>query len=266
MRAGVRLQAPESGPDATASSGERERAGFRSGDIAFGCYRLERLLDGRGRVWLAGAPKSPVVLKLGLPLRLAHERQVLEACAHRHVVRALALHNEGPVAGLVLEYLPGGDLVSLAGGAVRHWLGPVRDLVAALGHVHAQGFVHRDIKARNVRFDESGRVRLIDFGSAALAGSPWTRGGTTAEAVAPARGTEPVAPADDVYALAALLHELLYGRPPGSGGQASARPGGDEAIERLVATSLDGRRAAAPTLRDFADGLKYLQQRHGFAL
>jgi serine/threonine protein kinase len=75
--------------------------------------------------------------------------------------------------------------------------------------------VHRDLKARNVLFAGDDSVRLVDFGSALGIGQPWTPGGTTV--VAPDRGTVPVGVADDVHALAALLHELIHGAPYGMG-------------------------------------------------
>jgi serine/threonine protein kinase len=155
---------------------------------------------------------------------LAREHAWLAALAHGHVVATFGLgtHRSAPV--LALEYLPGGDLVSLAGAAMRHWIDAARAVHAALGHLHARGLAHRDVKARNVLFGADGRARLIDFASVLPFGAPAPRAGTTAAHRAPGPARMAVAAFDDVYAFAVLLYELLAGRLPyGVDGHAPAR-------------------------------------------
>src|SRR5690606_8940870 len=102
----------------------------------------------------------------------AREHRVLARIDHPHVVRALGFAERDGVAVLVTELLSGGDLVPLAGGPPAHWLPAARGVAAALRAVHAAGFVHGDVKARNVLFDAGGRAKLIDFGSARPIGAP----------------------------------------------------------------------------------------------
>ncbi|XP_071962561.1 citron rho-interacting kinase-like [Antedon mediterranea] len=73
---------------------------------------------------------------------------------------------------LVMEFLPGGDLLSLLSryddileeNMARFYLA---ELVAALHCLHVLGYVHRDIKPDNILIDRTGHIKLADFGSAA---------------------------------------------------------------------------------------------------
>jgi serine/threonine protein kinase len=150
----------------------------------------------------------------GSSARLAREHQVLATVAHRHIVATYGVIALGAGDALALEYLPGGDLVPLLGAHPRHWLEAARGVAEALAHVHANGYVHRDVKARNVLFGRDGRARLIDFASAAPRGAPARSAGTTAAHRMAAPPTARVESRDDVYAFAVLLYELLAGRLP----------------------------------------------------
>ena len=215
-------------------------------------YRLLRPLGRRGSVWLATDDNlQQVVLKTGPADRVEQEYRVASALIHPNIVRVLGYVDSevGPI--IAFEYLPGGDLVSLAGLDPAHWLPALRDVTAGLAYLHGQGLVHRDLKARNVMFDAGGTARLIDFGSAAPVGSRWTVGGTTAEAISPDRGAGPVAFADDIYALAALSHELIHGAPPQAGRR--REPTTDVApLARLADTCLATPKGQAATLGRFA--------------
>jgi len=220
MTAGSRHKAPERGAPGEPRTSSIDRDPLQPGRLIGGRYRLERPL-GRA-VWLATAGGRRFALKTGPKPLIEREHGIVSASIHPNVVRVEELVESGAGPIIVFEYLPGGDLVSLAGLAPAHWLGAVGGVVAALGCLHGRGYVHRDLKARNVMFDAAGRARLIDFGSAAGIGSPFTEAGTTAVAVPPGRGGRAVAAADDVYALAVLLHELIHGALPGMGRRRTA--------------------------------------------
>ncbi|MEO8246571.1 MAG: serine/threonine-protein kinase, partial [Chloroflexota bacterium] len=91
----------------------------------------------------------------------------------------------------------------------------------ALFHAHQRGVVHRDVKPGNILIAADGRARLVDFGIARLldeAAERLTMTGTvmgTLRYMAPEQlaGGE-VGPRTDLWALGAVLYEMLVGRPP----------------------------------------------------
>lgn len=91
------------------------------------------------------------------------------------------------------------------------WL---RQLLDALGYMHAQGIIHRDIKPENIMFDESGRPVLVDFGSAVNISRlthTLTQGAFSAAYAAPEQisGKGEIGPWTDFYSLAATWYEVF---------------------------------------------------------
>ncbi len=171
----------------------------------------------------AAAGATPVAVKVtrerwrghpGAAELLACEHRALRGIEHPHIVRPECYAARDGAAVLVTEYLPGGDLVPLAGNPLPCWLGAARELASALAAVHAAGLVHGDVKARNVLFDGRGRAKLIDFGSACAIGAPLGTGGRTPAHIPLRLELTYAATAADVYAFAVLLYELLTGRLP----------------------------------------------------
>lgn len=259
MRAGAPKRTPERVPAGHGIAGS-DHADLHAGRVIGGRYRLQRPLDAKNLIWLAANAEGLHVVKTGAAASIRHEFEMLSRFRHPNIiaVRELVVADGGPC--LVVEYLSGGDLVSLARAAPRHWLAPLADVIEALGFLHRQGFVHRDIKARNVLLDEAGGARLTDFGSACRAGSRFRAGGTSEAAIDPKRDDGPVVTADDVYALACLVHELLHGMPPGSG-EPGAAPESAESLSRLVRACLETRDPTArPDLQSFRAVVKSLRE------
>jgi serine/threonine protein kinase len=226
-------------------------------------------------VWRAkDSQGSSVAVKLAGPaegsrVRLRAEHATLARLTHSAIIRPIAWIDAGAHVALVTEYLPSGDLVSLAGAAPRHWASAIGEIAEALAYLHEHLLVHRDVKARNVLFDAAGHARLIDFGSAVETGSPRTLGGTTAAHRFAEVGT--VAPTDDVFAFAVLVYELMAGRlsvgpEPGRPPRFAAPPLSVElhlgpaltALETLVLDSLHGNGAGSGSIQAFLDGIKLL--------
>jgi len=198
---------------------------------------VERLgAGGMGEVWLARdtALEREVALKFlhpGLAVdleseeRLLREARAASALDHPGILTIHALEHAEGRAFLVMERLRGLPIDEAARGRDHAFAVALCVQVAdALAAAHARGIVHRDVKPSNLFVDERGRVVVMDFGLARIADAPQlTRSGTTLGTLgytAPEqlRGEEVDASAD-VFALGAVLYELLAGRPAFERGQ-----------------------------------------------
>lgn len=94
-------------------------------------------------------------------------------------------------------------------------------IAGAVHYAHGKGVIHRDLKPANVLIDAGGQPRITDFGLARQVDSERSLTGTgqvlgTPGYLAPEQATanSEITPATDVYALGAILYQLLTGRPP----------------------------------------------------
>lgn len=102
---------------------------------------------------------------------LAHvksEKDFLSNVASPWVVELFYSFQDANSLNLVMEYQPGGDLMTLL---IKLDIFPeslakfyVAEIVLAIESVHNQGFVHRDIKPDNILIDADGHIKLTDFG------------------------------------------------------------------------------------------------------
>jgi serine/threonine-protein kinase len=162
--------------------------------------------------------------------RLLRECSVVARLADRHVIRIRHLIAQDDRVGIVMDYLPGGDLRGLL--RRRGTLTPTdaarltSQVLLALRRAHDAGVVHRDVKPENVLLDGDDAV-LTDFGIARQLEGPALTTGTgilgTPSYLAPELASQrPTTPAVDVYSTGCLFYELLAGRPPFVGGPALA--------------------------------------------
>ncbi len=224
-----------------------------------GRYDVRRLL-GRGsyaEVYLAedtlASPESPhrfVVIKAlnvfmhddldrdlerTLVENFQNEAVALDRVRHPNIISRLGHGTARDKYGtlfhyLVLEYLPGGDLAKFAR---RNELSFARSLrfieqaCSGLGHAHANGVIHRDVKPQNLLLTaDHGIIKIADFGVARLseADGPITRVGTNLYAppehspvfsgTTGKLGLADLSPASDVYSLAKTAFVLFTGESP----------------------------------------------------
>ena len=155
--------------------------------------------------------------------RFRREARTAARLSHPGIVGVHDIGEDDGRAFIVMEFVPGrtlGAMVHDEGGVDAARAARIGAAVAdALAHAHDRGVVHRDIAPGNIMLTPAGTVKVLDFGIARAArgstrsGSPSAHG--TAAYVAPeqARG-EASDQRADVYALGAVLYELLAGRPP----------------------------------------------------
>jgi tetratricopeptide (TPR) repeat protein len=160
--------------------------------------------------------------------RLQIEAETIARLRHENIVQVYDVGEMNGDPYVALELLEGGTLAAkLAGTPQPDRLAAEmsRTLARAIHAAHQVGVVHRDLKPPNVLLDESGRLKIADFGLAKCleVESGQTQSGQvlgTPSYMAPeqARGqVHAVGPAADVYALGAILYEMLTGRPPFKG-------------------------------------------------
>eukprot|EP01065_Artemidia_motanka_P050726 TRINITY_DN873_c0_g2_i1.p1 TRINITY_DN873_c0_g2~~TRINITY_DN873_c0_g2_i1.p1 ORF type:complete len:942 (+),score=183.08 TRINITY_DN873_c0_g2_i1:131-2956(+) len=101
---------------------------------------------------------------------LQAEIRVMKQLSHPNIVRYLCTERKGTAVNIFMEFVPGGSISSLL-----KEFGPLGEsttasyteqILLAVGHLHANGVVHRDIKGANVLVSVNGGIKVTDFGTA----------------------------------------------------------------------------------------------------
>jgi serine/threonine protein kinase len=211
--------------------------------------------------------------------RLAREGQLLARLNHHNIV---TVHDFGSANGffyLLMEYVDGVSLrQAMHAGrfTAEQALAIVPLICDALQYAHDEGVLHRDIKPENILLDTKGRVKLVDFGIAKLAGivdaataagpdatAPGdislTQSGTalgTPGYMAPEQRSDPstVDSRADIYSLGVVFYEMLTGElPPGNFAPPSSKtpvdPRVDDVVMRAMARQKDHRYRSTTEMR-----------------
>ncbi|XP_056598998.1 rho-associated protein kinase 1 isoform X3 [Triplophysa dalaica] len=96
------------------------------------------------------------------------ERDIMAFADSSWVVQLSYAFQDGRYLYMVMEYMPGGDLVNLMSNydVPEKWARfYTAEVVLALDGIHSMGFIHRDVKPDNMLLDKSGHLKLADFGT-----------------------------------------------------------------------------------------------------
>jgi len=160
--------------------------------------------------------------------RFAIEAEAVAKLQHPNILLIYDIGEVGDLPYVALELLEGGSLADHLAGTPQPAI-PSAELLIILARAvqvaHQAGIIHRDLKPSNVLYTSDGVPKITDFGLAKRIDSDhdFTESGQimgSPSYMAPeqARGhTKDVGPAADVYALGAILYEMLTGRPPFKG-------------------------------------------------
>jgi serine/threonine protein kinase len=215
---------------------------------------------------------------------LAREARAAARLQHPHAVAVHDYFSGGDQAFIVMEFVRGANLDALlATGDTSNYaqtLRILREAASALDAAHLAGIVHRDVKPGNILLDETGRVRIADFGIARLTGPGTTQ---TAPSIGSTAGTlsymspeqvkgETLDGRSDQFALAVVAFQLFTGQLPFQGDTwiaqsykilnepaipaRSINPNLPETVERALATALNKSALQRyPTCTAFVDAL-----------
>jgi serine/threonine-protein kinase len=165
--------------------------------------------------------------------RFYREGKAAAQLNHPNIVSAYDVGRAGDHHYFVMEYVDGPTLYDRLSKrqrfSEREAIHIVLQVAAALEHAHARGFVHRDIKPKNVMITREGTVKLADLGLARAmsdqeaAKQEAGRAYGTPYYISPEqiRGEMEITPAADIYGLGATLFHMVTGRVPFEGSSPS---------------------------------------------
>ncbi|PAV20920.1 AGC NDR kinase [Pyrrhoderma noxium] len=137
------------------------------GKGAFGEVRLVQKTD-TGKIYAMKTLKKEEMLKKDQLAHVRAERDVLAESNSPWVVQLFYSFQDAAYLYLIMEFLPGGDLMTMlikydtfTEDVTRFY---IAECVLAIEAVHKLGFIHRDIKPDNILIDKDGHIKLSDFG------------------------------------------------------------------------------------------------------
>jgi len=137
------------------------------GKGAFGVVRLVQKVD-TGHVYAMKVLRKAEMVEKEQVAHVRAERDILVEVDHTWVVKMFYSFQDSDALYLVMEFLPGGDIMTLLmkkdtlpEEAAQFYMA---ETALAIDTIHKLGFIHRDIKPDNLLLDSRGHVKLSDFG------------------------------------------------------------------------------------------------------
>ncbi len=259
---------------------QTEPVGAANTGRRIGAYEVMRELGrgGMGTVWLAQRAdqqfKKLVAIKLlkrgtdtdEVLRRFQAERQILARLEHPNIARLIdGGMTDDDLPYFVMEYIEGARVTDYCFAqdlSVQARVVLFQKICAAVQFAHQNLIVHRDLKPANILITSEGEPKLLDFGIAKLLEADeeaWEVTAAGRERLTPAYASpeqvrgEAITTVSDVYALGALLYEILTGISPHRFSQ--ARPSAAE-LRRVVCDDETARPSLAATTPDLRRKLR----------
>ncbi len=178
----------------------------------------------------------------------AQEARSLSKLDHPNIVKVHLVFDDNDTAYMAIDYVNGPDLLDLIEQqspllTPSNIMSMLRRMLDAIGYIHAQGLLHRDISPDNILVDEVGKPILIDFGAAREQASRKTRVLTAVSVVKDGYSPQEFylqgsqqSNASDLYALGASFYHVITGEapPPSQERLFAVAEGGDDPYQPLA--------------------------------
>jgi serine/threonine-protein kinase len=235
------------GPDESVAAAAAEQPSFdlnalQSGDMIEGRYKFIQKI-GKGAFGTVVLVEDTVVeerliLKFlnanvssdeEMLKRFVHELRYSRRITHKNVIRIYDFLYVGGSYAISMEYFPshtlGAEIANERPMAPKKAIGYGMDICVGMSVAHQQGIIHRDLKPANILINETGLLKIVDFGVAAAAKSGDTQLTKTGYVIGSPKYMAPeqilgkkVDERADIYSLGVILYEMLAGNPPYSRG------------------------------------------------
>jgi HEAT repeat protein/tRNA A-37 threonylcarbamoyl transferase component Bud32 len=161
--------------------------------------------------------------------RFVHELRYSRRITHKNVIRIYDFLYVGGSYAISMEYFPshtlGTEIANEKPMAPKKAIAYGTDICIGMSVAHQQGIIHRDLKPANILINETGLLKIVDFGVAAAAKSGDTQLTKTGYVIGSPKYMAPeqilgkkVDERADIYSLGVIMYEMLAGNPPYSRG------------------------------------------------
>jgi serine/threonine protein kinase/Tfp pilus assembly protein PilF len=170
--------------------------------------------------------RSEIAGDAGTIARFRNELKLARQITHRNVCRMYDMGEDGAIHFITMELVAGANLrnmIRMTGPlTIETAVEYARQIAEGLAEAHRLGVIHRDLKPHNIMIDESGMVKIMDFGIARSVGAEGATGDGrlmgTPEYMAPEQAEGlPSDARTDIYAFGLILYEMVTGKRPFSG-------------------------------------------------
>ena len=161
--------------------------------------------------------------------RFVHELRYSRRITHKNVIRIYDFLYVGGSYAISMEYFPshtlGTEIANERPMPSKKAIGYGTDICIGMSVAHQQGIIHRDLKPANILINDTGLLKIVDFGVAAAAKSGDTQLTKTGYVIGSPKYMAPeqilgkkVDERADIYSLGVIMYEMLAGNPPYSRG------------------------------------------------